>query len=401
MENGANIHQKNSAWPILVNAVYEGHIEIVKYLVKKGVNLYEMDRTYHKTALLWACRINNKRGVDKMIKMIDFLVENGETINSTNGSTHHGLVGKIRRFTPLMEASFTRSFKLIKYLVDKGAEINVFSERKYEKSYTPLSPSLTLRSLKYLMKNGEDLAYLDKFKNKFTGSIDYGIKAASKKEANKLVNYLKLLTHNLNNKLQNKDYSFDEIKCLIKKGANINYFNEDGLNTFFIACLNGDLEVVKLLIENKAEINKVNVYGETALFYALSKNHFSVVKYLVEKGSQINVVSKEKLSLFDITKNEKIKNYLKNKISSEKISFLQALRLGDVEKVNNFLDTKKYDIDYQFNDFENYGKSPLMIAAEYGHLELLKNLLNKGANYYLKDYSKKNSFVLLSYTFYS
>ena len=51
----------------------------------------------------------------------------------------------------------------------------------------------------------------------------------------------------------------------------------------YIACKNGNINVVKYLVENGADINKKNKDKWTPLFIACYKEHIPIVKYLVER----------------------------------------------------------------------------------------------------------------------
>ena len=62
-------------------------------------------------------------------------------------------------------------------------------------------------------------------------------------------------------------------------------------------------------------------------------------------------------------------------VFSKKSSFLKSVKMGNLQKVNDFLD-EGIEIDLR----DNRGYTPLMIAADEGHSEIAKLLINAGSN---------------------
>lgn len=63
----------------------------------------------------------------------------------------------------------------------------------------------------------------------------------------------------------------------------------------------------------------------------------------------------------------------------------EAAEAGDIEKVTKILAQGKVDINAKIEDLENYGRTALHLAVENGHLEVVKKLLEHGANFDQKD----------------
>lgn len=80
---------------------------------------------------------------------------------------------------------------------------------------------------------------------------------------------------------------------LIKSGAKINEGSESSL--FFAI---DDINNVKFLLKNGADINYKNTFGKTPIFYAVGFNDFNTTKFLIENGADINATY--------ISKNEKM-----------------------------------------------------------------------------------------------
>ena len=88
-----------------------------------------------------------------------------------------------------------------------------------------------------------------------------------------------------------RDGSFKMVKYLVDNGADIEILNNEGWNAVMFACEKGNFEMVKYLLEKGADIHTVNVKEENALMYACKYGTFKIAKYLVEKGADIHAVN--------------------------------------------------------------------------------------------------------------
>ncbi|MCD7936746.1 MAG: ankyrin repeat domain-containing protein [Tannerellaceae bacterium] len=90
-------------------------------------------------------------------------------------------------------------------------------------------------------------------------------------------------------------YSTDDLRGLIEKGADINSFLAKQTNSgkkrlltpLMCAAFRGEYEIVELLIEAGADIHQVNGGFENALFTAVAGGHVSVVQLLLTHGATV------------------------------------------------------------------------------------------------------------------
>jgi len=107
--------------------------------------------------------------------------------------------------------------------------------------------------------------------------------------------------------------------------------------------------VVKLLLDKGADVNAQDSAGETALWYAASKGHTDIVRLLLDRGAGVNV-----------------KNYLHR----------TALVLAVNADIAKLLLDKGADL----NATDSYGRTPLSYAGIYRRDDVVKTLLDHGAN---------------------
>lgn len=136
------------------------------------------------------------------------------------------------------------------------------------------------------------------------------------------------------------------VDCLLKAGANPNHTNTFSSVLIKAACV-GDLAIVKRLIDAGANYHKI-VEQESALSGALCCGQFAVADYLEELGA---------------------------KVSPERRLFY-ACEQGNVGRAERAL-AAGADIEKPGGLYEG---TPLMVAARKNHLEIVKCLLQHGAN---------------------
>ena len=80
----------------------------------------------------------------------------------------------------------------------------------------------------------------------------------------------------------------------------------------------------------------------------------------------------------------------------ENHEFLNACRLGQIEKVERFLKSNKIDINSQ----DEYGKTALICATDMGYKDILELLIKGGANLNIQDEYGKTALIYSAQTGY-
>uniref|UniRef100_A0A8C9W5F2 Euchromatic histone-lysine N-methyltransferase 2 n=1 Tax=Scleropages formosus TaxID=113540 RepID=A0A8C9W5F2_SCLFO len=120
------------------------------------------------------------------------------------------------------------------------------------------------------------------------------------------------------------------------------------------AAQRGLLEMCYLLIQAGAKVDAQDKAQRTPLLEAIVNNHIDVVRYLIQSGACEDDGS---------------------------TGLHHAAKLGNLEIVNLLLGTGQVDINAQ----DSGGWTPIIWAAEHRHINVIRALLNRGADVTLKD----------------
>lgn len=222
------------------------------------------------------------------------------------------------------------------------------------------------------------------------------------------------------------------IGILLSRGADVNEQDIYGNTALAFAAGNGHTATVMLLLDNGADANIKNKYGETALMVAARNAHIEIVRALLDKGARVNASSDNGntvLSWARLGGHTGTVRVLQNKIAEEKPISGNDKRLAELpnqaeekpvrplmlKKVIDYLlfyqkqnllvaavvailfigigqlIVTRYRIIYKRKPGVNIktkdkdGRTALMGAAMNGHAEIVRILLDTGAEVNIKD----------------
>lgn len=146
-----------------------------------------------------------------------------------------------------------------------------------------------------------------------------------------------------------------QLKNLIRAGADPNKKDYDGRSPLHLAALRGFEDIVQFLIEEGVDVNVADNFGNTPLLEAIKAGNEPVVSLLVQEGASLKMYSDG--------------------------SFLcTVVAMGDYDLLRRLLSN---GIDPNSKDYDQ--RTPLHVAASQGLYLMAKLLLEAGASVFSKD----------------
>lgn len=321
-------------------AAYTDNIEIMKHVITKGAKTDVID-THGNTFMNFAASSGQLNTA-----LYKYSFEIGADI--TKEKNHEGANAL------LLVASHLKDFKLIDYLITKGASLND-KDTNGNGLFEYAAKGGNTKFLKALLNRG-----IDTGKN----AMIFASKGSRNKQ-NTLETYQFLEKNDVNPNVvdaqnrnplhyiarNNKDIAV--FKYFINKSVDVNLQDEDGNSPFLNATNNNTLEVVKLLTNELKDINLKNNDGRSALANAVNSNSIEIVQFLVEKGANINTIDKDGNTL---------SYYLMNSFNANKPAVFES-KLKVLEK-NGLV----------VNSLQNSENTLLHIATQRNDLPLIKRV---------------------------
>jgi len=212
------------------------------------------------------------------------------------------------------------------------------------------------------------------------------------------------------------------VKLLIQHGANVNLVNDQNETPLVIATLLNDSEMVNELIKNNADPNIKKNHRVSVLDMAIDKNNLEVAEIYLKTGVEFDVsnknldnflayalinkredlvqeflkldsgeISRPKLInvMLSLRNTELVRKLIKNSIFTDKDGeLLQTAIINNEIDIAEELIEKGIPVNIRFEYLE---ETPLMLAVEGGQKELVRFLLEKGADVDLADIYGDNS----------
>lgn len=143
---------------------------------------------------------------------------------------------------------------------------------------------------------------------------------------------------------------FDVVMFLWSKGSVITAMDRNMESPVHFAAFSGSLKIIQFLIEYYTSLDISDTFGRTPLMCACIGGHSEVVKFLISTGKvDINKTDKDGIT-----------------------SLIYAVRYGSLKTVKELLESN-YQIDESNQNF-----SALVEAACYGHIDIVRYLVQKG-----------------------
>jgi len=358
----------------------EGNLELLKFILDKGIKSYNdnyfyravEDNSVEKAKYLISKGFDSKLTDKQLIKLfqrsndfevIKFLIEEVKIDASKNIIIDSfGELNTLQHYIDEYYLSDDEKLKIVKLLVDNGADINYLDYGKRDAMYYAIKNN-NIEIVKLLLNLDSSLEKMSEYLLKFTSyhykELKESIRISTirfildnvknidlKILKNKLLEAMKKDTKMLDNFL--KWDSIDDLKYFINTfelDIQEEYFEEWSLKYSFFtrAIYLNQIDKVKFFLGMDADVNQLDIKGYSPVYYALDTNEESVLdllNLLVENGVDLKIkIGKKKQGLL-------LTALLKGGYYSSKFLLEQGVTLG--LPVNNFFKMKTYsngDID--------------------------------------------------------
>lgn len=272
-------------------------------MIDKDLTLLEMPNPRGSTPLIVAASF----GMQDLVK---YLIEKGADVNAINAFGN----------TPLHYAAWKADEASFKLLHKKGAKLNVQNgEGQTPLQYSCMGGSYAI--FKYCIDNGMDIN-------------------EKCNDGSSLIHWAAL------------GGNVEIFSYLGKNGFDILAKDKDGSIPMYWAASGNKLDMVKFYVEKKGiDLNKKDNAGTYPLQSAINRGSIDVAKYMIEKGARLDVELKDnesKLTLAEHNNNVEMGSLL-------------------IEK------------GCAINTFDDFGSTPLITAVAFGNFDVVKLLIEKGA----------------------
>jgi uncharacterized protein len=264
---------------VLTEAVYGGHIEIVRVLLKSGANTSLPESGEVPPPLIIAAGEGN-------IEMIKTLIEAGANVNQISRESGESAItaaagcGHIEIFNYLLSLSDQKLVKEATRILPAGIR-----EKEIEENADPNIVKLTNIINRNIITTEEDIKEITDIINVVTninGLGDTGCTAL-----------FYAVTKN--------NYSITKI--LLEAGADPNLENEIQIDEHETALMrSGDIKICSLLVDFGANINKKSQEGQNALVAAVSESNIEKVRFLIQAGADINAMDNKRNNALIVAK---------------------------------------------------------------------------------------------------
>ncbi|XP_044738962.1 uncharacterized protein LOC123300452 [Chrysoperla carnea] len=368
IENGAEIINTIINFDIIHWCATNGLVDTIKMLVERGVDVNELDLCFSRTPLHCAAIVGNVEVIKYLLsvqgidvnaeedncdlpikyavngnhhEVMKMLIEHGADINNEDG--YMGI--------PVLIAAENGNLKTLEILIDSGVNLN-------PEDSSPLAVAVSnghFHMIDYLLEKGAD-------RREFIHSL------AKMGTVNDLLKYMKpgevhaLDLYNKQTPLFYALHNVSNVKFLIENGADVNHRDNENKTPLYLAIDYENLDCVRILVNNGANVNdKIN--DITPLMLAKQKANLDIVEFLKD-------YCKANSSGFDGDDNLGSDNYELHYLSYH----------GLMDHITKLTNIEKY-----INEKDAKGCTPLHLACAQNHTQVVKYLINLGADVNCQD----------------
>ena len=335
---------------VLMSAARAGSADAVRLLIDHGADVNARERYKGQTALMWAAaerhpavvKLLLDRGADWKVRSYDretkppklsaassispiarggftallFSAREGD-IESARVMLEHGVdinYGDVDNATALTVAIMNKQFTFAKFLIDRGADVNIVEAS----GRTPLYAITDIRNEDYSALPNRPLVDPMPRVDIIKALLDHGARVdvpltrpmPGRSGMDSGDTTLGPGSTALMRAARAGDH--EVMQMLLARGADPKLTTKDGNNVLMLAAGVGyrdkntkgsesdALEAVKVALAAGLDLHEKNGKGETALHGAASRGADTIIQYLLEKGADINLVSNQGYTPLDV-----------------------------------------------------------------------------------------------------
>jgi ankyrin repeat protein len=399
-------------------AVERDDVELADLLLRAGARVEAVTR--EGVAPLRLAAINGSA------RMIDRLLKGGADPNA--GLTSNG-------DTALMMAARTGKVDAIRVLAESGANVNA---KETWGGTTPLMWAVSeghAAAASTLIQAGADVNAQSHFVAAANGRGFEGRTPLTNSAAAKVVDFASGWLTSL--MLAAREGHIELARLLVAAGADVNAVGGDGKTALALAVFNGNYEVASFLVDSKADVNQADAQRFTPLFWAVDRRNMEtapnfpwmvtddplpLIRKMLDAGANPNAVVNNtprarmregsprivfatalmraafaadlelvKLLLAHGADPSVVSRDGETMVSAAAgLAFIHGYHRGRPEEERLEVVKTFVELGNDVNQQDDYGITPLMAAANLGHVKVIQYLVDKGADLGAHDLGKKN-----------
>src|SRR5215469_1123002 len=331
-----------------------GSAEVVKLLLGAGADA-NLALSHGETPLMMAARTGS-------VPVLKELLAHGAKIDARE---------TLRGTTALMWAAANSNVDAVRLLIANGADINARSGTVRPGRMPYLADPSRDRIQEFIDGRGQGgfVVEQDKPDSSVPGAKD---PAAALAEADK-----RLANERTRAKAALARFPFSV--PVARRGAK----QFGGLTPLIFATRQGDEETVKALLKAGAEVNETSEYGWTALLDATQNRFYRIGVYLLDHGADPNIANEGGWTpLYIATDNRNIEggDYPTRKPDMDHLDYIKRLLAGGAKTNLRMRSSTETRTVFTHQWLNEEGATPFLRAAQSGDLELMKLLLEHGAD---------------------
>jgi len=366
LQHGLNPNLENQfGYSILFYAAKHGNLKLIKIYLAAGADINGKDQNSN-TVLIYAyyfkqdailkylltqpninVNIKGKNGnsiwmlaiADWRVPIIELLLDTKTDIINNKD---------LRGLSALMIATIARDKNKIDYLLQKGADPNLFDHD----GSTALMYAIAINApVTKLSSNNEAAALLD---------------------------------------LEEQDLTIVKLLLDKKNNTNVNMQDKNGDTALIYAIEKKRLKTINYLLQNGADPNKTDNNGRSSLTLAIEKQHIVILNCLLENGADphhrdhkktttlMTAADQGNLIVFNQLLQKQVDLIATDESGNSALMF--AAQNGHLTIIKTIVTLLEFNAKSQINMQNAYGHTALYIAAQNGHDQIVNYLLQMGAD---------------------